>query len=711
MRPLDARSAPVERAAMPPNPPSDTPAAPPLARSAQKWLVPAVVAAAVTLVIVTVLAAPSILVLFTDGTLASLVIVAGLGLGAGPARALLGPAVPRSQLFALSAALGLGGLGLLTLALGAAGLLNRPVAGALLVAGLALAALRALEAWRTPSGKSGTVTAATGSAGNPADPAPACGTARVLRAALLALLAVPLGLGLVGASIPPGILWDEENGGYDVLEYHLQGPREYFDSGRIHFLPHNVYTSFPQQVEMLYLLLMHLAGDPWAAAIPAQYLHLFCGVLAVLALAAFATPPASGAPPTPWASAAVAALAGTVPWLAYLSALAYVELGLLLFAAVAGGLLLAAVRDPRRATARTLLAVGLCAGLAGGCKYTALVFVTAALGIAWLLAAPLPWRRRIRGAVVYGAGALAAFGPWLVRNAAFTGNPVYPFAYRVFGGAAWSAEQDEQWARGHRLPPGRDMLADRLAGLWNEWLTERRLGPAVIAAAAVGLVLARGRAAALLAVWLGVAVGAWVLLTHMPGRFAVPTVVPLVLLAGLGLAAARPPPVRYAFLGLLVVAAGWNNVTAVRDWLRQDAAWRARGVPLRELPGTTSLLRGLEAVNHVVPADGRVKLIGEARAYYIDRRVDYTVVFNRDPWLAEAAGLAPAQALARLRTAGVTHLVFSWPEIERLRRTYGFPTHVTRDWVADLRAAGLRPVPVPTELDRPGVEVYEVPRE
>lgn len=691
---------------MPPSPPSNTSPLPTLAPSARDRLVPGIVATAAALVIVTLLAAPSILVLFTDGTLAVLVVVAGLGLGAWPARALLGPAAPRTQVFALSAALGLGGLGLLTLALGAAGLLNRPVAGALLVAGLALAALHALETWRSTSQSD----AATPAAGE--EPLARSGdSARVLRAVLLALLGVPLGLGLVGASIPPGILWDEENGGYDVLEYHLQGPREYFDSGRIHFLPHNVYASFPQQVEMLYLLLMHLAGDPWGAAIPAQYVHLLCGMLAVLALAAFAVPPASGARPVPWASAAVAALAGTVPWLAYLGALAYVELGLLLFAAVAGGLLLAAVRDPRRATARTLLAAGLCAGLAGGCKYTALVFITAALGIAWLLAAPPPWRRRILGAVVYGAGALAAFGPWLVRNAAFTGNPVYPFAYRVFGGAAWSAEQDEQWAQGHRLPPGRDTLADRLAGLWNEWLTERRLGPAVIAAAAVGLVLARGRAAALLAVWLGVAVGAWVLLTHMPGRFAVPTVAPLVLLAGLGLAAARSPPGRYALFGLLVVAAGWNNITAVRDWLRQDAAWRARGVPLRELPGTTSLLRGLEAVNHVVPADGRVKLVGEARAYYIDRRVDYTVVFSRDPWLAEATGLAPAQALARLRTAGVTHLVFSWPEIERLRRTYGFPTHVTRDWVADLRAAGLRPVPVPTELDRPGVEIYEVPRE
>jgi hypothetical protein len=39
------------------------------------------------------------------------------------------------------------------------------------------------------------------------------------------------------------------------------GAREYFDTGRItFFLPHNVFASFPQQVELLYLLLMHLAA-------------------------------------------------------------------------------------------------------------------------------------------------------------------------------------------------------------------------------------------------------------------------------------------------------------------------------------------------------------------------------------------------------------------------------------------------------------------
>ena len=47
---------------------------------------------------------------------------------------------------------------------------------------------------------------------------------------------------------------------FDVLEYHLQGPKEYYQAGRIAFLPHNVYTNMPFDVEMLHLLGMEVHG-------------------------------------------------------------------------------------------------------------------------------------------------------------------------------------------------------------------------------------------------------------------------------------------------------------------------------------------------------------------------------------------------------------------------------------------------------------------
>ena len=59
---------------------------------------------------------------------------------------------------------------------------------------------------------------------------------------------------------------------FDVLEYHIQGPKEYFQAGRITFLPHNVYTNMPFGVEMLHLIGMEVLDDWWWGALAGQLL-------------------------------------------------------------------------------------------------------------------------------------------------------------------------------------------------------------------------------------------------------------------------------------------------------------------------------------------------------------------------------------------------------------------------------------------------------
>ena len=78
-------------------------------------------------------------------------------------------------------------------------------------------------------------------------------SSRMIR--ILALLViVPFGVYLLlGAVSPPT--------DFDVREYHLQGPKEWFQQGQINFLPHNVYTSFPFLTEMLSLTGMIFAAD------------------------------------------------------------------------------------------------------------------------------------------------------------------------------------------------------------------------------------------------------------------------------------------------------------------------------------------------------------------------------------------------------------------------------------------------------------------
>ncbi len=651
----------------------------------------------------TLLAPAAWLVLLTDGLLAGAVIAGAIGWGAWPVVWLgFGRRGPLVQV-CIAAALGLGWLSTATLTLGVAGALSQPVAWGLLAAGGLCGLVRLSCAQAAPDAQS---TEAPGAADR---------VDRGWHVAAALVLAVPLVVALLGATLPPGVLWPEEAFGYDVLEYHLEVPREYFEAGRISFLPHNVYAAFPQQMEMLYLLLMYQAGDAHAAAIPAQLVHVGCGVLAVLALGAL-LPARRG-----FVLAALAA--GATPWLAYLGALAYVENGMVFFAAVAGGLALEACRAERGPVDwRLVLTVGLCAGLAGACKYTAVALVVAALGVAWMAAMRATWTLRGRSAALYALGALLALSPWLIRNATQAGNPVYPFAYGWFGGKAWSDAQAAQWARAHRVaaefdsPIGRVRLGVReLFGRFDQasgGLVPSLFGPAVFLAGLGGLVTARGRGRSMLLIWSGLILAGWLAFTFVPGRFAVGLVVPLALLGGMGTigANARTGEVsRVMSAAVLIGALAGDAILLGRYRAAASGFQRQRGAPLVAAVGQTAAFVRFHPLNEALPEDATVWLVGEARAYYIIRHVHYWVVFNRDPWIAMAQrGAPPAACVQWLRAQGVTHVALAWSEIARLRRTYGFSPVVTRRWVRRLEAAGLERIGPGDGRNEGMYEIYRV---
>ena len=85
------------------------------------------------------------------------------------------------------------------------------------------------------------------------------------------------------ALVPPGLLWAEEGNGYDVLEYHLEMPREYLESGRIEYASHNVYANFPANAEMLYLLAMVVHGGALAGITTAKLINVLLGFFTVAA--------------------------------------------------------------------------------------------------------------------------------------------------------------------------------------------------------------------------------------------------------------------------------------------------------------------------------------------------------------------------------------------------------------------------------------------
>ena len=113
---------------------------------------------------------------------------------------------------------------------------------------------------------------------------------------------------------------------FDVKEYHFEGPKEFFLAGRVQFLPHNVYTSFPFLTEMLTLLGMVLKND-WAAGalVGKSVLMAFVPLTGLAILAAgrrwFGNPAG-------WLGMLIWV---TTPWATRIAIIAYAEGGLTFF--------------------------------------------------------------------------------------------------------------------------------------------------------------------------------------------------------------------------------------------------------------------------------------------------------------------------------------------------------------------------------------------
>ncbi|MBL8877751.1 MAG: hypothetical protein JNG88_01425 [Phycisphaerales bacterium] len=645
------------------------------------------------------------LILVTDGAYTIAVLAACAGYGHFPARALLQHSQDRAKQCALSLALGIGIVSILTLQAGIAGWLSSLTAWLITAIGIALGVAGLVRRGSSDSvAPAPTTPDSTIRASEPG--------AIAIWASLIGVAAVgvSIGLSLSGATLPPGLLWSEEAGGYDALEYHLQAPHEYNEAGRIRFLPHNVYASFPQIAEMHYLLLMHLAGGPINGAIPAQLLHAYIGIIAIVACTAFVP---RGAP-----RLMAILVAASVQWIAYLGCLAYVENFLLLLSVAAGGVLLDAVRHGELTT-RSVIAAGLCAGLAAGCKYTALALVAAALAMSLLIVARQPLTARFRLALAFTLSASAAFAPWMARNYAFTGNPLFPFFYDQLGGKSWSADQNEQWKRGHRLSPtdirlGRTRVALReLIGPNNTPLllfANSRFGVMALLLALFGAAAAhKQRETWFLLVWIALILSTWLAVTHMPGRFVVVLAAPL---AWLSTSIVRQSPrLKCVALGLACVGAGIAAARLAFDLNSHLLRFEKRTrVSAALMPGQTAAFRDAHALA-ALPADSYVWIIGDAAAFYVPRRCHYTVVFNRDPWLESCIAEGAMTGIDKLRRQGVTHVYISWSEVARLRATYGFSEAVTPEWVASLVHAGLRRVHAQNSASGELIsELFELPR-
>ena len=500
-------------------------------------------------------------------------------------------------------------------------------------------------------------------------------------------VSAPIGLAcgvlLAAIAVPPGFLWSTEFGGYDALSYHLQLPKEWIAGSGMRPLPHAAYSGFPSFLEGAFMHLMAMRQDPRDAALACQALHAAMMVIAACMLGRVATRAAGSTV----AGGATVAAALTTPWLLATGALPYSESGVMLGAS----LMLAAAQVSDGWRAGSLLGLG--AAVAVGAKASSVILLLPGMAVAWFMLRPSPLDART--AVSATAVTAALLAPWLLRNAWFTGDPVFPLGGGATGGW-WTAEQATRWAAAHRNDAG---WLDRMHALWRQgplfgWGPNPTPGEpwapmwSLLPWTGVGAIawlwrrdITRRWSWACLAMTAASAV-AWMSGTHLQSRFLVPVAAPLSLATGLAVSdlATRGRSWRrtLAMSGVLSgMVAAW---ACLRDF---DGSLRLGGqVALASGDTDLALLGGAEGAAAVAEVRARPSVEAAMGSLFPGQRI-VAVGWSAPFWLRPSAPVQWStvwdasvleEALRQPDPRGWLQarcdlVLVDWPMLERWRRS------------------------------------------
>ena len=556
----------------------------------------------------------------------------GTGAVLGPIRVRSWSEAGERAVFAIT--LGMGILAYIVLALGLVGFTRTPVfAGIVGLGAIAALARAVLSARGRKSGATG-ARAAT-------EPSGADRYLPLFAAVALGLLGL---LTFIAAVAPPGALeWDS-------LSYHLADPKTYLQDGRISYLPWDHHSNFPFTLEMLYLLMLGL-GSVGAA----KLCHWLCGVLLIASVYTFAKRHITPAETGRRVGIVATLIVATTPIVLWEASVAYVDLATALFIWLSLYALMNAAQAvrPEGEAPQTgdsvpwLVVSALMMGFALGTKMTVLAFWgMLLLGIlGWHYLTTRRWAKEtLPHAALWGGIALLIGAPWYIKTLIYTGNPVYPFFYNLFGGKYWNAQNAADYAANQGMFGFAKTPVNLLLGPWQvttETLaataahrqyvyTEYQpfiLSPTLLALVFATPFLLGSRRLSAASRYLGLfAAGVfvfWFFLMQQT-RYLIPAVPALAVIGAEGVVVAWEQ--RRRLIGsfgasLLVLSLLWaayieGSMMTVRALPMVLGAQTMDEYVIHEQGGLGAALLW---INRNTPPDGKVALFDEVRGYYLDR--------------------------------------------------------------------------------------------
>jgi hypothetical protein len=539
-----------------------------------------------------------------------------------------------------------------------------------------LAAVAAVALQRNPA-------ALTSPAGKPDD---RVGLNPGVRRIWLAMCIVMGSCYLLFAAVPPAE--------FDVREYHMQIPREWFQQGSIEFVAHNVYGNMPMGAELHAMGAMAFFPGPWGwwnGAVAGMVCIACLTLLTCLGIFCYAR--RYYGEQVGWIAAVIFL---STPWIFESSTKGLVEgaFALYIFATIYA---LQRAHECEVASRRWMAVVGFLLGGATSIKYTAVVFLLLPV-TGWIL---FLWRAKFRSALSMTTVCLLAValssGLWYAKNLVLSGNPVYPLLANQLGGASWTSEQNERWRAAHRPQPdaaGKQFsTAQLITSIRDVTIISPLLSPLLIPGMILGVFVGWSRPA--VRQWLAyiaIVFTLWWLATHRLDRFLVPLIPLIAVLAALGLHALMTQQRTKRLVVVLIAMA------CVAQWMLNLARFPV-GDPrifvsyetLRIDPTYRRLHPAHAWLNMMLRDQETAILVGDAQPFDVKGRVYYNTCFD-DTWLEQLIdGKAADEAVAELQRRRIRYVFVHWSELRRYRSpgNYGYSEYPTHERLEQLVKDGV----------------------
>jgi hypothetical protein len=362
----------------------------------------------------------------------------------------------------------------------------------------------------------------------------------------------------------------------------------------------------------------------------------------------------------------------------------------------------------------SIFLTGFFAGSAAACKYPAMLFVVVPIGIfiAVIKFKKFNIRSAIISVLIYIIGVSISCGGWYFKNYYYTGNPVYPLCFSVFGDStgSWSSEVDSRWTQIHS--PHDFHLITFFHDFWRVGLSSSWNPPLTIPLFLLIFIVSKTqkekrRILCFLLAWLVFVFLTWWFLTHRIDRFWLPAVPVLTLFAGIGATWCTEKRWKITLNLLLILSCVYCFLVAGSPAPGKNNRFLVSLNSMRCDPNFSTLW-ATWFNQHPPENQGKILLVGEAKAFLYNVPVVYHSCFNETP-LKEI--VATSDPVAEFQRRGIAFILVDWNEINRFRSpgNYGYTEIVQPELFDKLVADSITEKFCPNEeLEKTSTIVYRV---